>query len=94
MGLTALGICEGTRRYENPERIAEYVGKTTVYTYQEIQEMCSQPVLAIRFRLVRILDVAVTLDEMRLGGALAAAPQSIARLSSRAVEWLRRRLCL
>lgn len=93
-GLTALGICEGTHRYEDPMKIAEYVGKTTVYTYQEIQEMCSQPVLAIRFRLVRILDVAVTLDEMRVSGVLAGAPQSISQLSSRAVDWLRGRIDL
>jgi GNAT superfamily N-acetyltransferase len=90
--VTVIGICEDTRRCTNPDDIAQYVGKRTVYSYRQIQRMCSRPVLAVRFRLVTILDDRITLNEMQTAGMLSSAPQSIVKLSPRAVKWLQKRI--
>ena len=50
-GLTSLGIVE--KVYENvtdPDKIISYVGKRTVYTKKEIEEISKKPTKVILFR--------------------------------------------
>ena len=56
-GAFAMGVAEGSLRSPNADEIAAYVGKRTVYRYQEIADMCEQgEVLAILFRQVGVLS--------------------------------------
>lgn len=52
--ITNLGIVESTIRSLNPNEIASFVGKRTVYSYEEIEEMCKgREALAILFRQIK-----------------------------------------
>lgn len=89
-----LGIVEGFVTSKDAAVIGRYVGRRTVYSMDEIAGMCaaSRPVLALRFRQsLRPFD-EVGLYELKTGGALKAAPQSIVRLSKEAAQWLRSRV--
>lgn len=75
-----------------PEEIARAVGKRTVYSFDEIQRMCSSEVLAISFRFCSMLDVPIQLKELMSNNVLKAPPQSIVRVNQDGVEWLKQQL--
>lgn len=81
-------------RSDRANEIARYVGTRTVYPYSQIEAMCSKPVLAIKFRLVRLLKAAIPLSDMLGQNILAGAPQSITKLDGATVQWLRDRMAL
>ena len=62
------------------------MGKRTVYTYSEIEQLCSQNVLAIKFRLIKVLDRPIGIDLLLDNGVIRAAPQSITQITN--VGWL------
>ncbi len=86
------GVAEDTLVSSSPEVIARYVGKRTVYTYDEIRRMCQRDVLAILFRQSRTIRTPIRLDELRACGVLSAAPQSIVTVPEEAKEWLQTRV--
>ncbi len=90
--ITCLGIAEDTVRSNNPNKIAQYVGSRTVYSYATIQEMCKKPVLAIRFRLVRPLSSTIHLRTLRKHGIINGQPQSITEISQESTEWLKHQI--
>ena len=84
------GVAEETLVSCDPDEIARYVGKRTVYRFSEIQQMCQgRDVLAILFREVRVLRPGVKLDDLVSNGVVTAAPQSVWQLSKEGIEWLR-----
>lgn len=90
--VTCLGVVEDTLVSSSPIEVARYVGKRTVYTFREIEALCSREVLAILFRQSRILKSAIPLKELMANGVLSAAPQSIVTVAEEAREWLQTRL--
>jgi GNAT superfamily N-acetyltransferase len=91
--LTCLGIVEGTLRSSDPDTIAQFVGKRTVYSYSEIEELCSKnEVLAILFRLVCPIDPKIPLRALRSNGIINAQPQSITQLQEHGIEWIRQQI--
>lgn len=91
---TVLGIVENTFRSQSPDEIARHVGKRTVYSYDNIQSMCQKEVLAINFRLVRILAKPLQLTELQVGEVLTKAPQSITQVRAKGIEWLRNQIAM
>jgi len=91
--IPVVGVAEDTLLHRDPVLIASYVGKRTVYTLQQITDLCAeQPVLAIRFRQDRVLESPLTLDELRPFG-VTSPPQSITTVrGEEASTWLNRRL--
>jgi hypothetical protein len=90
---TALAIVEDCLRSSDAKEVTYYVGKRTVYTARQIEEMCaSAPVLAIRFRRVVLLDPPILFRELVHGGCLRGAPQSIQTIPSSGVKWLAQRM--
>ncbi|TCI98928.1 GNAT family N-acetyltransferase [Aeromicrobium sp. IC_218] len=85
-----IGVVEETTRSSDPTRVLEFTGRRTVYTPAEIADMCSKgEVLAIRFRLDRVLDTPISSDELRERGVMARSPMSVQLVSDEgAVEWL------
>jgi hypothetical protein len=88
-GVTALGVVEDTHVSNNPNEIARYAGKRTVYSYSEIQNLCStRPVLAILFRQVKVLDKPISLRNLKSRGVLSGPPQSIQEIPEEVKAWL------
>ena len=90
-----IGVVEDAQRIEDPEEVSLFVGNRTVYTYDEIVDRCSGgPVLAIRFRQDRVLDVPIMVQELVREGVFERPPQSIMRARAEGIEWLRNRIAM
>jgi hypothetical protein len=89
-GIVASGVLEAWMRSQGAGEIAQFVGKRTVYSYDEIEELASREVLAINFRQARLLLEPVRLQDLVAAGVLRGAPQSIVRLGES--EWLSNRI--
>lgn len=89
-----MGIAEDTFRSKKGNEIAQYVGSRTVYTFSTIQEMCSKPVLAIKFRLVQPFSEAIHLRTLRKHGIIKGQPQSITEISQESIEWLKQQIAM
>lgn len=86
-----VGICEATMRSTDPRSIARFVGRRTVFSYSEIEEMCVKPVLAIQFRQCLSFE-GIPIDELMEGGVVRGAPQSISTVAKEGQEWIWRRI--
>lgn len=86
----AVGVVEETAVSSDPVEVLEFTGRRTVYTPREVSEMCSErPVLAIRFRLDRVLDTPLSAADLIEHGAMRRSPQSIAQITNPgAIGWL------
>lgn len=93
-GLVALGVAERTVRSSDPEEIARAVGKRTVYSLDQIREMCEREVLAVLFRQARAVQPPIPVRELVSGGVFAQPPQSITRIKPEGRAWLRSRVRL
>jgi L-amino acid N-acyltransferase YncA len=88
-GGIALGIVEETLVSSSPEELARVVGKRTVYSLKEIEQMCSRPVLAILFRQARVFEETIPTQELVRQGLFKRPPQSIMTLEGGSLEWLK-----
>lgn len=86
--ITAVGVIEGTLHSTSPESIARFVGKRTVYTYEQIEKLSKKMVLAVLFRLSRVLPEPWDLDLLKRSGILKAAPQSFLTVDGNAAKWI------
>lgn len=90
---TCTGVVEDTLASSDPDSIVAFVGSRTVYSVPEIRSMTrSGEVLAIRFRLDRVLPRPWTADTLRSQHVMVSTPQSIATAQPEGVEWLRTQL--
>ena len=87
--ITVLGVVEGTFVSTDPNLIASRVGKRTVYSFQDISDMCARgEVLVLMFRQARNLAPALKLADAVEAKLLKGPPQSIVNLPSTAGTWL------
>ena len=88
--LTTVGIVEGTLVSRSADKIASYVGKRTVYSYQEIDSMTTdgREVLAILFRQARTIEPPISDRQLREDRIWSRPSQSIMTLSTGGVEWI------
>jgi len=90
---TCTGVVDATCVASDPDVIAKFVGARTVYSREEIRSMCADgDVLAIRFRLDRVLRAPWSYRELVSGQAMKRTPQSIAGVGSEGVAWIRSNL--
>ena len=92
--VTTLGLVERAGRFSDPEDVAAYVGKRTVYSYNEIRDMCHSPALAILFRQIRHLPKAVPFDWLRSNGVVRNHLESITTISDDSFEAIAREALL
>ncbi len=92
MGVTALGVLEDLLVSTDPAAVTAFVGNRTVYGQADIKSLSQSGVLALLFRHARNLNPPLLLDELKRGGALRSAPQSIQQLRNGGYEWIRDRL--
>lgn len=91
--LTCLGIVEETLRSRDADKIAQYVGKRTVYSYSEIEDLCYKgEVLAILFRMVCPIAPRISLRALRINGIIKGQPQSVTELKDSGIQWLKQQI--
>jgi GNAT superfamily N-acetyltransferase len=87
--VTTLGILEKWIASDEPAEIARFVGKRTVYAYDEIAEMCAgNVVLALLFRQDRVFSPAMALADLVEHRVIRGAPQSITQANAEGLSWL------
>lgn len=87
------GVVERTIASDDPVHIARAVGQRTVYSLEDIVDMCNQrEVLAILFRQDRILRNRIERAELEGAGVMLRPPQTISHVRSEGLEWLRGRI--
>lgn len=90
--ITCVGVAEETYVSNSASEIAHLVGKRTVYSYQDIEEMCSKKVLAILFRQAHLLHTPIRFQDLLSNRILSGPPQSIAELKENQIAWLHKQL--
>ena len=95
--LSVVGIVESTRVSKSQPEIVSYVGKRTVYSQKQINELThdgTKEVLAILFRQARVLMPGLPYSRMMEAKLCLGPPQSIMRLSAEAAIWLKNNIDL
>ncbi len=89
----AVGIVEDVLASKDPVAIARFVGKRTVYSIREIEEMCGTgEVLAILFRQAFAPTEPIPIRTLMAEGVLKSHPQSVVSVQQKGTEWTRRQL--
>lgn len=93
--IQAVGVVEKVLVSGSATDVASFVGKRTVYSFQEIEALAEgREVLALLFMAVKVTGENVALTELVEKGIVSAAPQSIQSISKEGVSWLLGRLQL
>ncbi len=66
---------------QNKEEIIRLVGKRTVYSIEEIEQLAKKQTTVILFKWHLYLKNPLTLEELKSMGALKGAPQTITQIS-------------
>ncbi len=88
--ITTIGVVEETLASDDEAEMATFLRKRTVYRPQDIAAKCREGgAFALTFRHAPILTRRISLAELTTNQVLAAPPQSITKLNSDALTWLR-----
>lgn len=87
--VAVVGVVEEVLASTDAAAIARLVGKRTVYSFRDIEGMCSSDVLAVNFRQARVLDPALSLETLLREGVLGGPPQSIVSVREEGLSWLK-----
>ena len=91
--IEVVGIVEDSLVSSEAADVAAFVGKRTVYRYEEIEKLAGKrEVLSLLFLTVRTNGVAVGIDELVEHKVILAAPQSIQSIPKEAYSWLLNRM--
>jgi ribosomal protein S18 acetylase RimI-like enzyme len=91
--ITCVGVVEDTMVSGDATQVAAFVGQRTVYSLEEITQMCDRrDVVAIRFRQDRLLSTPIGRAEMVSEGLAGGPPMSVQRIRPGVIEWLTRRI--
>lgn len=91
--IRAVGIVDDTIRSSSSVEVARFVGKRTVYSLAEIDEMCTAETLAILFRHAKTIP-PIHLNDFISNRALNDHPQQITQVKPEADEWIQSLLAL
>ena len=90
--LGVIGIAEGFKASSDPEKVAAYVGKRTVYSQEQIRELADygrKEILAILFRQSKVIRSGPTDTRLREAGVWQRSAQSIMKIQPPGIDWLR-----
>jgi len=90
--VTSLGVVESVyRRIRNTDEIVRLVGKRTVYSKDEIDELIKKPTTVILFLHHFHLKNPLHLTELKEMGILSSAPQSIVEINNEGYNKIKNR---
>lgn len=92
--VTVVGVVEQVLVDTSPDAIVRFVGRRTVYTVAQIEQMALEhgELHAILFRQDRMLEPPWGLDLLQAMGVVTAWPQSITKIKERGREWVHQQL--
>lgn len=91
--VTSVGVVEDTRVSDDAATIVSFVGRRTVYTASEIEALTDKgDVLAIRFRLDRVLEPPWTRSTIQRNGLVKGWAQTITKVRPGGLAWVRQQL--
>lgn len=88
-GLISLGVVEDVLVSQNAADIAMAVARRSVYSFTEIEQLCTRPVLALLFRQAVVVRPARAPHQLVDARVFKRAPQSILTVAFDGLEWLR-----
>lgn len=83
-----VGVVDRCLRSSDANEIVRFVGKRTVYSFQEIEAMCAKETLVILFRYAKEVN-PVSLRTLIRNNVIAGPPQQITRVKSGSEQWIR-----
>jgi hypothetical protein len=86
--IRSVGVVDACTRSSDPAEIVRFVGQRTVYSIDQIEQMCRGGTLAILFRQSRTLP-SVKLNDLIENNVLRAAPQTITTIRPEGMAWMR-----
>lgn len=81
-GITTIGIVERFECFQDPDEISTLVSKRTVYSKEQIEDLCTKEVKIIMFRQIGHFDNTISMSALNSIGILGRV-QSIRTLSDR-----------
>lgn len=91
--ITCVGVTESTLRSTDSDEIVKFVGSRTVYSAAEIASQCEYAsVLAIKFRLDRVIVQPWSVNTIRSMHVMNGTAQTIVRVPERGISWVRSQL--
>jgi GNAT superfamily N-acetyltransferase len=87
-GVIAIGVVEDTMVSSSPDLILRSVARRTVYSAEEVTELCRRSVLAIRFRQTLLVRPKRDAGELARASVFKRTPQSIMRVGVEGTRWL------
>lgn len=92
--LITMGIVEQSQRLSGADAVLAAIGKRSVYSQSEVEQMAKKEILVIHFRFIRHFDAGVLLDVLKERKILAGPPQSIQSLPEKKYLKLKKLLAL
>ena len=89
-----VGAVEQVYVSADPGKIAGYVGKRTVYTFAQIEELAAKEVLVLLFMTIKVKGATLPLEAMKHRGVVKTHPQTIQSLPKEHLPWLLTQLSL
>lgn len=86
--MQAIGVVEKIFRSCNPECVAAFVGKRTVYERDAINKICDKEILCILFRQANSLSEDISLKRLIKEEVIQSAPQSITKITDGGLKWI------
>ena len=87
-GVTAAGVVEDTLVSDDPNAIAKFVSRRTVYSLADIAQLCKSDVLAILFQHSGTFREPIPYKTLVKRRALQAPPQAIQSIPKEALKWV------
>jgi hypothetical protein len=84
-----LGIVEESFKSSVSDKIARTVGKRTVYSLDEINELCQSSVLVILFRQAKVYFPVIPVKKLLSKRLFRRPPQSIMSLKGKGLSWIK-----
>jgi L-amino acid N-acyltransferase YncA len=90
--VVTIGSVESVNRTKIATSVMRKVGSRTVYSMDQVAEICKKPALVILFRHAKTIPNPISLAELKKNGAASAAPQTIIQLEKGSLPWLKERI--
>jgi len=90
--VVTIGTVESVTRTCDAAAVIRRVGSRTVYSMEQVADLCRKRTLVILFRNAETLSTPISLIELRRNGAIPSAPQSIIQVAKEAIPWLKQRV--
>ncbi len=84
--ICSMGIIESVFRSDKLSKIVSHIGKRSVYSFSEIQEMTKRETLVIAFRLIKHFKKEVSFNTLKKEQIIKGPPQSIQKLKNESYD--------